>query len=564
MTVSDELRRANDKNRHWVPLLVVCFLVMVAYVWTDWMARYPPPGVEALKELPIIQRAFSNDQLKANVWMFRPSEMASQQQRRVLLLLAGIGFLLAYYLPLAFKKQPLVLLTLLGGTWVLGPVPMALFLAWHLFAYINFHAPAPGDRRATTCLAVVTVCAWLPTIGDSWRGLVELVLKAGLTLPLALFAYRRVYHPVLRSRARRAIHLCTAHSCLIFLAASLGWNVWTGDENAALRPLGWLLFFWQWERVVMYQCDLVDGRVPEDLKVSEYLATFFSPAAFCNFHWLSRIPLGYAYLSNAFLARDKNRIVLSGVWLITLSVVFFCFRPIFLGAFQAGMEVLGAPPRTSYGGLIRAMQTGIRPGALSVWGVLLYEFFNFYLLWTAVAHLKVGLWRLFGYDIEPYFQKPFLATNLVELWKRYSYYYKEFLVRAFYYPVFLRFFKSTPRLRVFVATMAAAGFGNLLYHLVYTGLFYGATTEVFGARLMTLPYYVILGGAIALTQVYLIERGRRRRRPWQWGPKIGLDVLAVIGTIGVFVLVRPFHHAPKHYSWAETGQVVLAAFGIQG
>ena len=157
-----------------------------------------------------------------------------------------------------------------------------------------------------------------------------------------------------------------------------------------------------------------------------------------------------------------------------------------------------------------------------------------------------------------------MSTNLVEMWKRYSYYYREFLVRAFYYPIFLRFFKKRKKLRVFAATMAAAGFGNLIYHLVYPALAHGATVEIVGARAMSLPYYLILGTAIALTQVYLLSRGRRRRRPWQWGPRLGLDVLAVIGTVGFIILLRPFHSVPREYSSIDCVNMVLAAFGLLG
>jgi D-alanyl-lipoteichoic acid acyltransferase DltB (MBOAT superfamily) len=62
--------------------------------------------------------------------------------------------------------------------------------------------------------------------------------------------------------------------------------------------------------------------------------------------------------------------------------------------------------------------------------------------WGGVMHFKVGLWRVCGYKIDPYFNFPWLSTNLVALWSRFTFHYREFLVRAFYYPVFFRFFKK--------------------------------------------------------------------------------------------------------------------------
>ena len=164
--------------------------------------------------------------------------------------------------------------------------------------------------------------------------------------------------------------------------------------------------------------------------------------------------------------------------------------------------------------------------------------------------------------MERYFQRPYLSTNLVELWKRYSFHYREFLVQAFYYPVFLRYFRRWPRLRVFAATFAAAGLGNLVYHVMFAALAYETTPEIFVSRMATLPYYVLLGTGIAATQVFLVARGRRRRRPWTRGWRLGLDLLAVAATFAFFVWIRPFHHLPKDDSLEASFRLVLAALGI--
>ena len=62
--------------------------------------------------------------------------------------------------------------------------------------------------------------------------------------------------------------------------------------------------------------------------------------------------------------------------------------------------------------------------------------------WGGVMHFNVGLSRVCGYKIDPYFNYPWLSTNLVTFWSRFTFHYREFLVRAFYYPVFFRFFKG--------------------------------------------------------------------------------------------------------------------------
>jgi hypothetical protein len=559
--VSDDTRRANDQHRHWVAVFVVLFLALVAYLWTDWMAEHPLPGVEALRGHDPLKYGFSrHGHLASSSWIHYGDGLGSHPERHILFLLTGIGFLLSYYLPLEFKKQPLVFLTFFGVAWVIGPAAAGELLAWHLFAFSTFHIPDPRRGRTVVGTVLLAVSLWGPKAAGGSSG--ELVAEVVLTTMVVLAAYRFVYHPLLESGARPWLQAGMAHASMLYLLIAFLWNVLAGG-NSFPHPIGLVLLLWQWERLVMYQIDLKDGRVPPDLPLLQYLATFFSPAFLANISWLNRIPKGYAYMAGAFLARDKNRIVLSGVKLIALSVLFFSLRPIFLRSLRIIIETFGLPRWTSYGHLVEAMEAGKTPSVLSVWLVLIYAFMSFYLLWTAAAHLRVGLWRLFGYDIEPYFQKPFTSTNLLDWWARYSYYYKEFLVQAFYYPVFLRFFRKRPYVRTFVATLAAAGGGNMLFHFLEASLYRGVTPAVWMSIVRTTPYYLLIGGAIALTQVWLMRRGRRRRKPWTLDRRIGLDVLAVAGTVGFFMLIRPFHHVPVDHSVADSFRVVLAALGVR-
>ena len=559
--VTDEIRRANDRHRHWVPAVVLGFLLLVTYVWTDWMVDYPPPGIELLRDMPVVKRVFDGDgQLRTSAFMFRWSDIGRDEQRQILMLLVAIGFLCAYYLPLQFKRPPLVALTCLGIGWLLGPYTLAQFLAWHLLTYATFHPPPARSRKTLAGLAFFALCIWLYLSEAQDWGAPTVLIGAIATTPVLYFAYARAYLPLLRGPARGWLQACMAHACLIFIGVSFLGN-WLTGENPLPRVLGWLLFFWQWERVVMYHADLKDGRIPGTPSLLNYLAIFLTPAAMANFHWLARIPLGYSYVTEAFLARDKNKVILSGVWLITLAILFFALRPVALQIFRLAMAALEIEPLRRYDPLVEALGEG-GVSVIAVWCVLFYAFLSFALLWAGVAHLKVGLWRLFGYDIERYFQKPYKATNLVDLWWRYSYHYREFLVRVFYYPVFLRFFKKNLRIRIFVATFAAAGFGNLVYHVMFAALAYGTTPEIFVTRMGTIPYYVMLGVGIALTQVWLVERGHERRKPWTGGWRIIFDLMAVASTFGFFVLIRPFHHIPHDHSMMEALRVMLAAFGI--
>ncbi|HEU4439987.1 MAG TPA: hypothetical protein VFT36_12110 [Methylomirabilota bacterium] len=85
---------------------------------------------------------------------------------------------------------------------------------------------------------------------------------------------------------------------------------------------------------------------------------------------------------------------------------------------------------------------------------------------AARGHEIVGILRLFGFNVFRNTYKPLLAPSIVEFWNRYYYYFKELLVEFFFFPTYVRRFRSSPRLRIFAATLAAAGFGNLYYHVL--------------------------------------------------------------------------------------------------
>ena len=87
---------------------------------------------------------------------------------------------------------------------------------------------------------------------------------------------------------------------------------------------------------------------------------------------------------------------------------------------------------------------------------------------AARGHEIVGVLRLFGFNVFRNTYKPLLAPSLVEFWNRYYYYFKELLVDFFFFPTYVRRFRTSPRLRMLAATLAAAGFGNLYYHLLFS------------------------------------------------------------------------------------------------
>ncbi len=74
--------------------------------------------------------------------------------------------------------------------------------------------------------------------------------------------------------------------------------------------------------------------------------------------------------------------------------------------------------------------------------------------------------RMAGFKAVRNTRKPLSSRTVAEFYNRVYYYFKELLVTFFFYPTYFRYFKNRPRLRIFVATLAAAGFGNALFHFL--------------------------------------------------------------------------------------------------
>jgi hypothetical protein len=103
-----------------------------------------------------------------------------------------------------------------------------------------------------------------------------------------------------------------------------------------------------------------------------------------------------------------------------------------------------------------------------------------YLCWARLfagfldSVLRTALWgntvvagcRLAGFRLLRNSYRPMESRTVVDFWNRYYYYFKELIADFFFYPVYMRYFKKHPRVRIFFATWVAVGLGVPLFHFV--------------------------------------------------------------------------------------------------
>ena len=65
--------------------------------------------------------------------------------------------------------------------------------------------------------------------------------------------------------------------------------------------------------------------------------------------------------------------------------------------------------------------------------------FLLYLRVSGLFHLMVGMLRLFGFNLPETHHRYFLAASFTDFWRRINIYWKDFMMKVFYYPMFFPF-----------------------------------------------------------------------------------------------------------------------------
>lgn len=146
-----------------------------------------------------------------------------------------------------------------------------------------------------------------------------------------------------------------------------------------------------------------------------------------------------------------------------------------------------------------------------------------YLLYLRVSgqfHIIVGFLHLFGYDLPETHRKFLLAHSLTDFWRRINIYWKDFMVKIVYFPIFFRLRKRGDLAAQVLATTAVFTVTWLFHSYQWFWLR--------GEWLFTWPdtlFWAILG---ALVIVNLLVEARRGRRPviagWRGQVAHGLQI----------------------------------------
>ena len=312
----------------------------------------------------------------------------------------------------------------------------------------------------------------------------------------------------------------------------------------------------------MYHIDYQDGHIPNNISFLTYLSIFLTPGQISNWNWGVTIGQGYAYTFNNFLCEDKNKLVKSGLQLWAIALGYFLLGDWIHTQLIEFLDRQGLFVYWRIEHMSEDFLAGESVSTLTVLLTTLIALMKWTFSWGGVMHFKVGLWRVCGYKIDPYFNYPWLSTNLVALWSRFTFHYREFLVRAFYYPVFFRFFKGHTHLRIFCATMSAACFGNLVWgHMTEAVFYYGVELNSLTESMKQWPYFVLLGLGITASEFWLLHKKKTSRKPWTLDKDIGWDFLSAYVTLQYFAMIHIFVYTIPEATLADNFRLFLTGLG---
>ena len=278
--------------------------------------------------------------------------------------------------------------------------------------------------------------------------------------------------------------------------------------------------------------------------VGYLLCLVVSPLTVVNF-----APIGFLVLLRGLRKEHDQSMLWRGVKEIALGVAF-------LTVFQIGSNI-GALPD-----YMEVALAADELNALTAFAACHLLLLKFFLKVAGDIHLAVGMLRVLGFDIAPGTERPLLARNILEFWRRWNTYYRDYLLTLGYYPVAAAL-KRRPMLAAAAGGAAAfilSGFAHIVQFLVRH------PREFTLQRFLEGHVWALVFGAFVI--VWMLREMKRPRLPGaraggekEAGPWMRLrQAGAVVATLSVVSLILMLYYPPLLNSQLSTCLGVLKAF----
>lgn len=561
-----EKRNENNKKNNpviifGVLLLFFVFSYLFSSLWKEINVFSPEYIFKDFLGYKINGIYDTDGNLESNLYMYlsQNKNYKNDPERLIFFSLISMSFLSTYLLPVKYKKFSIVVFAILIITLIFGLKAISGLILMHLIIFSFLHSKNSKDIYLSFFIGIL-----FPLIFVEFKSITKVIYLLPISSILSYFIFEKIIYPILdikNSKIPYFLKILVLQSPIITCLILPFINLFNTDIIKI--SIGILMFFWQWERIMMYQIDYDDGSVPENITIIEYLSVFINPSVISNWNWGASVAQGYTYSENNFLSKDKNILAIDGIK-ISLVALFYLIFGFYITQTLSSL-ISGFFDIYIYLDVYSMVLDYSKGKEITTLTVLFSTFLDqvkWFMLFGGVVHFKVGLWRLHGYNIDSYFNKPWLATNLANFWVRYTYHYREFLFRVFYYPFFSRFFKKNKTLRVFMATFFTLTVGNLIWGHLTEEMFYDEFKVSNFKVIYNLPYFLLLGLGISLTQIYLLNKKNNKRKPWTKDKMFVLDILCSYLTFQFYSLIHIFARPVENGNFVMYAKLFLIGLGI--
>lgn len=273
------------------------------------------------------------------------------------------------------------------------------------------------------------------------------------------------------------------------------------DRGFAIEPLWQILGALFMFRMIIYAYDVKTAKKPESFM--DFLNYFF---LLPNFYFVLFPVIDYTTFKKSYYADDIHATAQRGLAWIARGVIHLClYRFIYHNVVISPEQVQNFPTMLLY----------------------VFQTFWLYLQVSGKFHIAVGMLHLFGYKLPETNHLYFLASSFTDFWRRINIYWKDFMVKVVYYPVYFRFRKMHEKTALTIATLCVFIVTTVLHS--YQMFWINGRFEI---RATDLVFWGVLGVLVMFTVLREAKKSPTKERP-----RGVAAIRTVLSTLAVYITI---------------------------
>jgi alginate O-acetyltransferase complex protein AlgI len=171
--------------------------------------------------------------------------------------------------------------------------------------------------------------------------------------------------------------------------------------------------------------------------------------------------------------------------------------------------------------------------------------FLLYLRVSGQFHIIVGILHLFGFNLPETHHRYLLSSSFTDFWRRINIYWKDFMMKLFFYPSYFRLKRFGSTTALILSTVVVFVVTWLLHSYQWFWL-----RGNFPITKMDILFWSILGLLVIANSLYELKHGRKRKVEWKLS-SLTLLTLRTVGTFAAITLIWSVWTSTSLTEWAS-------------